>query len=297
MWHDSTPPSSRRAASGTGTLTPFVFAVVLAAAVLHASWNALLKSGGDRFRSITAMTAAASLASLPTLAFLPLPRAAAWPAVALSAALHLGYNLALVRSYRHGDLGQVYPLARGSSPLLVLVGAFLTTGEWPHPVAVGGMVLVCGGIVGLARGWGAAARRGVPAALTTGCFIAAYSVTDGVGGRLSGHPLSYAMWLFALDGLPMLALYYVARRNRPALLSADRETAKAVMGGLVSLVAYTGVIWAASVSPMGPVSALRETSVVFAALIGRFALRETLTIWRLACCLGVAVGAVLLAVG
>lgn len=272
-----------------------VIALVLGAALLHATWNALLKSGDDRLRSIVVMTSAASLASAPALLVLPVPRAAAWPAVALSAALHLGYNLVLVRAYRYGDLGQIYPLARGSSPLLVLAGAMVVAGERPDLATLAGIATISAGIVTLARGRGATSRAGLATSLVTGAFIAAYTVTDGLGGRLAGNPVAYAVWLFVLDGFPMMAVYLVVRRGPARRLPLDREAAKGAVGGLVSLVAYTAVIWAASVSPMGPVSAMRETSVVFAALLGWAFLGEPLTLRRLTSGLLVAIGAIVLA--
>lgn len=271
-----------------------VLALVLCAALLHATWNALLKSGGDRFRSIVVMTGAASLAAAPALLVLPVPRQAAWPAVALSAALHVGYNLFLVRAYRHGDLGQVYPIARGSSPLLVTLGAALVAGEQPGLLTAGAIVLVSAGILSLARGWTGASRAGIATALATGAFIAAYSVTDGVGGRLSGDPIAYSAWLFVLDGVPMVVIFLLMRGWRAPLFDRSRETAMSAVGGLVSIVAYTAIIWAASISPMGPVSALRETSVIFAALIGWLFLGERFSARRLGSCALVALGAILL---
>lgn len=272
-----------------------VLALVLCAALLHATWNALLKSGGDRFRSIVVMTGAASLAAAPALLVLPVPRQAAWPAVALSAALHVGYNLFLVRAYRHGDLGQIYPLARGSSPLLVMAGAMAVAGERPDLWTLLGVATISAGIVSLARGRGAISRAGLATSLTTGAFIAAYTVIDGLGGRLAGDPLAYAVWLFVLDGFPMLAIYLAVRRGPQRRFPWDREAAKAAAGGIVSLLAYTAVIWAASVSAMGPVSVMRETSVVFAALMGWAFLGEPLTVRRLASSLLVACGALVLA--
>lgn len=272
-----------------------MIALVLGAALLHATWNGLLKSGGDRFRSIVVMSGAASLASIPALLLLPVPRAAAWPTIVLSSALHVGYNLFLVRAYRHGDLGQIYPLARGSSPLLVAAGALAVAGEYPDPWTLGGIATISAGIVSLAHGRGATSRAGLATSLVTGAFIAAYTVTDGVGGRLAGDPVAYAVWLLVLDGVPMVAIYLAVRRGPARRLPWDREAAKGAVGGIVSLLAYTAVIWAASVSPMGPVSAMRETSVVFAALIGWAFLGEPLTPRRLASSLLVACGALVLA--
>lgn len=271
-----------------------IYLLVLSAALLHASWNAILKNGEDRFRSIVLMTAASSLACLPALFRLPVPLRACWPEVVLSSALHVGYNLFLVRAYRHGDLGQVYPIARGSSPLLVTLGAALVAGEQPGLLTAGGIVLVSAGILSLARGWTGASRAGIATALATGAFIAAYSVTDGVGGRLSGDPIAYSAWLFVLDGVPMVVIFLLMRGWRAPLFDRSRETAMSAVGGLVSIVAYTAIIWAASISPMGPVSALRETSVIFAALIGWLFLGERFSARRLGSCALVALGAILL---
>ena len=276
-------------------MSPLVVAVVLAAAVMHAFWNALLKGGGDRLRGIVVMSVAASAACAPAAFILPLPQTECWPLILLSAAIHVGYNLFLVKAYRYGDLGQVYPIARGFSPLLVTMGAAFFAGERPDALTLLGIALISAGILSLARGWSeATSAAGISSAFATGLFIAAYTINDGLGGRLSGNPVSYAVWLFMIDGLPMPLLYWWTRGLSEPLVQADTETAKSVLGGLVSLIAYASVIWAASITPMGPVSALRETSVVFAAFMGRIFLAERLTVGRLASCVAVAAGALVL---
>lgn len=275
-------------------MTPAVIAIVLCAAVLHASWNALLKSGGDRFRSMVIMSIASSIACVPAAFLLPLPHSDCWPAILASAIIHVAYNLFLVRAYAHGDLGQVYPIARGSSPLLVALCAAAFAGEKPSVAALAGIALVSLGILSLARGWSrGASRSGMLVALATGALIAAYTVTDGLGARLSQSPASYAAWLFIIDGAPMPLIYWAVRGGRAPLLEARAEAGKAAAGGIVSLAAYAMVIWAASIGPMGSVSALRETSVVFAALLGRLFLSEDLSPSRLASCMAVALGAIL----
>jgi drug/metabolite transporter (DMT)-like permease len=270
-----------------------LFAVVLAltAALLHASWNAMLRSGGDRFQAIVVMSAGSSLAALPWALHVGVPIGAAWPMLIISAILHVGYNLALVWAYRHGELGQVYPLARGAAPLLVTLSAALFVGEHLPLPAVLGICLVSVGILSLA---GAKTGRAalIPAFLTS-LFIAGYTLTDGLGARASTDPSGYAAWLFVIDAPPMLAIYWFQRgRFLPPILT--REAAKAAAGGVVSLLAYGLVIVAVAVAPMGAVSALRETSVLAAALLGRFFLGETLTGPRLAGCSLVAIGAVCL---
>jgi drug/metabolite transporter (DMT)-like permease len=276
-------------------VTPAVILLVLCAALLHASWNAVLRSGADRLWSITVMTVAAGVAALPVALIRPLPATASWPYILLSAALHVGYNLFLVLAYRHGELGQVYPIARGSSPLLVTLGAAVFAGERIGLLALSGVVLVSLGIISLARGKGSARSMSIATALTTGGFIACYTVTDGIGARLSGDAHAYAAWLFLLDAFPMPILY-LARRGCSAPGATTAETVRAATGGVISLLAYGAVIWAVTLGPMGPVSALRETSVVFAALIGRYFLRETLTARRLGACAVIALGALCLGV-
>ena len=172
-------------------MSPYVAGLVLTSAVLHASWNALLKGGGDRLRSVTVMALAASLASAAWAAFLPAPRAASWPYIGLSVVLHVAYNLLLVVAYRHGDLGVTYPIARGSSPLLVAAGAAILAGERLDAFTLVGIALVCGGIIGLAREYrGGKPLRVITPAVLTGVTIAAYTVVDGIGSRISGNAWS-----------------------------------------------------------------------------------------------------------
>ena len=270
-------------------------ALVLLAAGLHASWNALLRAGADRLWSITVMCVAIALACGGLAVVVPVPARASWGCVGLSAVLHVGYNLALVRTYRTGDLGQTYPIARGCSPVLVSLGAAAFAGEIPGPASIAGVALVSGGIVSLAFGGGRIGLARLPDALLTGCFIAAYSVTDGIGVRHSGTPAGYTVWMCLLWGVTMPPVYAVMRGDWRSLISGRRETAVAAAGGLVSLGAYGIVIWAMSRGSMGPISALRETSVMFAALIGRVFLRERLPASRVVACVIVAAGAICIA--
>jgi len=267
-----------------------IILIVLLAAILHASWNALLRAGADRLWSMTIMCIAIAL-SCAALAFVvPVPARASWPYAALSALLHVGYNLFLVRSYRSGDLGQTYPIARGSSPLLVTLGAAFFAHELPDPVSMAGVALVSAGLISLAFQGRALGRDGLLAALGTGCFIGAYSVTDGIGARLSGSAIGYTVWMCLLWGV-LAPPVYVLLRDWRSLVRGPRETWIAAGGGIVSLIAYGIIIVAMSMGAMGAVSALRETSVVFAALIGRVFLRERLTGHRIIACLVVAAGA------
>lgn len=268
-----------------------IILIVLLAAVLHASWNALLRAGSDRLWSMTMMAIATAITCACLVSFVPMPNRASWGCAILSAVLHVGYNLFLVRTYRSGDLGQTYPISRGSSPLLVCLGAAIFAGELPSPISTVGIVLVSAGIISLAFQQRSLAVDSLPYALGTGCFIGAYSVTDGIGVRLSGTPVGYVVWMCLLWGLAAPLVYALIRDWR-SLVRGPRETLVAAGGGVVSLIAYGIVIFAMSLTAMGAVSALRETSVVFAALIGRIFLKERLTAYRMIACAVIAAGAI-----
>lgn len=270
-------------------MSPLVLACVMGAALLHAGWNAVLRGGSDRFWSMTLMMVAVACVTGVGAFLLPWPEPAAWPYVIASALIHIAYNLALVRTYRSGDLGQTYPISRGSSPVLVALGAAAFAGEEISLASAAGIALVSVGVVSLAFQRGRVRADFLPAAITTGVLIGAYTVVDGIGVRLAGNALSYVNAMFLLWSLSMPPIFFALRGRPPAYTRA--QTASALAGGLVSLVAYGIVIWAMQYDAMGVVSALRETSVVYAAIIGRLFLDEELTARRLASCLAIAAGA------
>jgi drug/metabolite transporter (DMT)-like permease len=270
-----------------------IAAIVLFAALLHASWNALLKGDSDRLWFMTIMGVATSLACAAILPFLPMPHRASWLYLIGSAVLHIGYNLFLIRAYRDGDFGSAYPIARGSSPLLVTLGAAAAAGESPSPHGIAGIMLVSGGIISLAFRGRRLPEAGILYALGTGMFIAAYSVTDGIGGRLSGSPVAYTLWMSLLSDLTAIPIYWLRRRDG-RLWRGTRATVLASLGGLVSLLAYAIVIFAMTRAPMGSVSALRETSVLFAVLLGWLFFAEPLTFRRIISAMVIAVGALCL---
>jgi drug/metabolite transporter (DMT)-like permease len=227
------------------------------------------------------------------LPFLPLPNAASWICILGSSLLHVGYNAFLIRAYRSGEFGAAYPVARGSSPLLVTLGAALTAHEFPGIMGLAGILLVSGGIISLAFRGRRLPESGIFYALGTGFFIAAYSVTDGIGGRLSGNAVSYTLWMCLLWGFAAIPFYRLWRGDWHLWRGAFR-TGTASLGGLVSLLAYGIVIFAMTRAPMGTVSALRETSVVFAVLLGRIFFAEQLTARRIVSVLVIAAGALCL---
>ena len=273
-------------------VTLLVFACVMCAAVLHAGWNGALRGGSDRLWSMTLMMVAITCVTAIASMFAPWPDAASWPYVVASAVIHTGYNLSLVRTYRSGDLGQTYPVSRGSSPVLVATGAAVFAHEALDAASCVGIALVSGGILSLALQGRKVGAGFLPAALT-GVLIGAYTVIDGIGVRLSGHSLGYSISMFLLWSMTMPAIYYAMRGRPPAYTRA--QTALALTGGIVSILAYGIVIWAMQYGAMGVVSALRETSVVYAAIIGRVFLKERLTARRIGSCLAIAAGAACLA--
>ncbi len=277
-------------------MQPLVIALVLGAALLHAGWNAVLRGRRDLFWSITVMSLCSAAVALPFALWLPKPAPASWPYVAISAAMQIAYCVLLVRAYRDADLGQAYPVARGASPLLVTLGAAVFAGEHLGLLALAGVALVSAGILGLASGRGRLDVRSLVAALACGAMIAGYTVSDGLGSRLSGRPLSYSAWVFLSQGAPM-PLLFLALRGPLRIAPGDPETFKALAAGLVSMLAYGVVIWALSLSPMGAVSALRETSILFAAALGAVILKEQLSPVRMLWCGCIAGGAACLSLG
>lgn len=274
-------------------MEPVVFMAVLLAAAFHAGWNAIVKVDLDRFLSITLISLSACVVAMPMLPFVAVPGAHAWPWLLFSICLHTGYKLFLIQAYRAGDLGQVYPIARGAAPLLVSVVMLFVFGERLTPAAMAGIAMLASGVCLMSvRGGRDRARlekRAIGFALTTSIFIAFYTVTDGLGARLNGDAHGYAVWLFVLDGLTMLGIM-LALRGRRGLVALGPYWKSGLAGGSMSLGAYWIVIWATTLAPIALVSALRESSVLFAAAISVFILREPLTRWRVISALAIVTG-------
>jgi drug/metabolite transporter (DMT)-like permease len=281
-------------------MTLTVFFAVLAAAAMHAAWNALIKVRGDRFASISLTSLGMSLAALPVIPFVEFPGAAVWLFIAASLAIHIGYRLFLVMAYEAGDLAQTYPLARGAAPLMTTIGAVFLLAELPTPLAIVGIVLLSTGTLLMSfrggRGLGRLDRRAVGFALTTSIFVTGYTLTDGSGARLAATASSYAAWLFLCDGLVSMTIgfYY---RGRSLLPIMKTEWHIGVLTGLLSAASYWIAMWAMTKAPIASVAALRETSILFAMLISVFALREKMTGWRIAAALCIVAGVVALRLG
>jgi drug/metabolite transporter (DMT)-like permease len=259
------------------SLSPFMVAAVLAAAVLHAAWNSIAHGIGDRLIGFAMIGIVDVVGGGALAAFAGLPPAGAWPYIVASAVVHIGYNLLLLASYQLGDFSQTYPLARGTAPLLVAVTSVALLGR-PLPAQdLAGILAVSTGLIALVFAGGLPNRKELPAvaaAAATGLLIALYTVIDGLGVA-EGPLMAYIGWMFFLQG-PVLPVLAVVRRGRrlPALLR--RHAAAGLAGGAISLAAYSIVLWAQTSGALAPIAALRESSIVFGAVIGALFLREPL---------------------
>ncbi|ESX80211.1 EamA family transporter [Mesorhizobium sp. M0189] len=278
----------------------FVFFAVLAAAAMHAIWNALVKVHLDRFLSITLMTAGMGAAALVTLPFVEVPKPEVWPYILASVVFHMGYRTFLIGAYKAGDFAQTYPLARGTAPLLAALGGIVVVAEMPAPLAIVGIVLLSAGTLVLSFRGGAHLEklnlRAVGFALGTSIFIASYTLSDGSGARLAATASSYAAWLFVCDALWALVLCVVFRGPR-ALPVLARDWKAGIYTGVLSGGAYWIVMWAMTKAPIASVASLRETSILFAMMISVFALGEKMTAWRGAAVLSIVAGVVALRLG
>ncbi|MEE6271300.1 DMT family transporter [Streptomyces diastatochromogenes] len=267
-------------------MTPLVVAAVLLAAVTHASWNAIAHGIRDQLLAFTLVGGGGTLCGALLVCFTPLPAAAAWPYLLGSAVLHILYQGLLMQSFRMGDFGQMYPIARGTAPLVVTVLAALFVHEIPSGWALAGVALASAGLVGLAvwgiRGSGARPHwPAIAAAVATGLSIASYTTVDGLGVRASETSLGYIGWLMLLEGLAIPVYALITRRGR--LVAELRPFAlRGLAGGVLSVFAYGLVLWAQTRAPLAPIAALRESSIIVGAAIGTVFFKERFGLPRLA---------------
>jgi drug/metabolite transporter (DMT)-like permease len=273
-----------------------VFAAVLFAAACHAGWNASIKRGLDPLTSTVAISLGATLVSLFGLAVVGLPAPEALPWVLASIAIHLFYFAALIESYRTGDMGQVYPIARGSAPLMTATVTTFFVGERLGLVGWLGILLLAAGVLLLSlrggRDLGKLNSRAVGFALFTAVTVCGYSVVDGIGARLAGSPNAYSVALFVGIG-PVMAIYALFRNGICTLGDTRRLWFTGLAGGALQLCSYGIAIWAMTLAPIAIVAALRETSVLFGALIAVIVLKEPLRAGRMAAALLIVCGLVL----
>ncbi|MGW3287460.1 EamA family transporter [Streptomyces sp. NPDC001002] len=265
-------------------MTPLVATAVLLAAVTHASWNAIAHQITDKLVGFTLIAGGGVLIGLAMMPFVPIPARGAWPYLLLSGAIHIAYFVLLMRSFKLGDFGQAYPIARGTAPLVVTLLAAVFAHEVPNGWAAAGIALSCTGLTGVAV-WGMRGSRpnwpAIGAALATGLTIAAYTVVDGLGVRASGSSLGYIAYLMAVEGLAIPA--YAATRLRGELLTSLRPFATlGLLGAALSVAAYGLVLWAQTKAELAPIAALRESSIIVGAAIGAVFFKERFGVSRIA---------------
>jgi len=272
-------------------LTLPVAAAVLGAALLHAAWNTLLKASEDKELDTYAVATGCGVVAVIIIPILPAPASASWPWLAGSAAVHILYFVFLAGAYRYGELSYVYPIMRGGGPMIVAASGAavfaetLTGGQWL------GVLLVCGSIVAFASG--AHDRRATLFALANAAVIGAYTLIDAQGVRASAAPVSYTLWFFAANALVIIAIGTLKRGSAvPRYLG--RHWRRALVGGACSVGAYAIALWAMTRAPVALVAVLRETSVIFAAVLAALVLKEKLTRRRLFATGAVLAGLILL---
>lgn len=275
-----------------------VMIIVLFAALLHASWNFLVKRTDDKFLSMSAVVLGHTPFAVAALSYAPLPDIEALPYILTGALLHVGYQLFLLASYRIGDLSQVYPLARGAAPLVVAGVSVVVLGEQLSQLSLIAVTIIGTGIMSLAvvrRRDGLHNGRAATLAVITGGFIAAYSLVDGLGAREAGTALGFYGWLSTINAVIFAA---IMRVWRPGMVKrvVGNDWRLALAGGGTSFFAYAMVTWAFTVAPIPLVTALRETSIVFALLLGIFVLRERLDAMKVLATATTLLGVILLRV-
>ncbi len=274
-------------------ITTSVALLVLLSALMHAGWNFVVKASADRFLDYTGLAVAGAVVAACAIPWLPLPALPSWPWLATTVFIHVGYYLLLMQAYQHADLSIAYPLMRGSAPVVVALAAPLA-GDVLTPGLLLGIALVAAGIalpVGIGIQRGGVSNSGLGYGFATAGVIALYTIIDGIGARLSGNAVSYAMWLFFLNAWLVLVVA-LWQRGRKTLVHLRRRWLFSVLGSILTMGSYIIVLWAMTVASIPAVAALRETSVIFAAAMGAWLLKERMGRWRIAGAMLVALGAV-----
>ena len=274
-----------------------VFLAVLFAAFLHASWNAVIRAGSNRFQGMLLLTVSQGVMGGFMAVFVPLPRGEVWLWLLASGALHAGYKMFLASAYKHGDLSRVYPIARGVAPMIVVLAGFFLLSDTLANKEYAGIALIGLGVVLLARGVFSSgeARALIPFALGSALCTAGYSLVDGLGARVTGDAMQYTAWLFIVDALVFCTVTFT-KSGAYQFSASKRNWAIGSFAGALSLVTYWIAVWAMTVAPIALVTALRETSVLFAVLIGVFWMKERAGLGKLVAAIVIVCGIVLIRV-
>ncbi len=274
-------------------MDPGIILIVLVAAAMHAGWNAIAKTGSDPFVSISLIGIFGGFATMTLLPFVPAPPRELWPWIVASALVHTGYKLFLIQAYKAGDLSQVYPLARGTAPLIVTIFSIFFLNEVLGFFQIFGVIILVSGIwlMGV-RGSATLGRldgRAVFFAIATSMFIATYTIIDGLAGRIAPTVLTFLVYMSSIDGI-LMAVVFISVRGTSGLRQVAPFWRQGLIGGIMSNTAFALSIWAMKSAPIALVAALRETSIIFAVLIARVVLKEKMTGWRIAAALLIATG-------
>ncbi|HHT5493039.1 TPA: EamA family transporter [Klebsiella michiganensis] len=259
-------------------MTITVFCILLFAALLHASWNAIVKASGDKMYAAVGVSGSASLIALVLLPFAPQPTLASVPFLAVSCALQVVYTVLVAKTYQVSDMSQTYPLMRGTAPLLVAIISVAFLGDTLSPLAWLGIGVIC---LAMAFNGRASSSQGIVLALTNACFIAGYTLVDGTGVRLSETALGYTLWTFFMNGFCLLGWAMIARRPQ-ASRYLRQHWKKGMVGGVGTMGSYGLALWAMTQAPLAVVAALRETSILFGAVIAFILLKEKVVPLRIA---------------
>lgn len=274
-----------------------IIALVLFGALLHATWNAMVKSGTDKQLDSSMVALGASVASICALPFLPMPNAEAWPFILASVGIHFTYYQLVGAAYRLGDIGLVYPLMRGVAPLIVATTSGSILGEHLSPVMFAGVMFICVGVLTIAADFRGGNSKAIWVAIANAVVISLYTYVDGIGARLAGNPISYTLWICILPPLPLFAFAFFMRGVSPVLVHVRLTWRRGLIGGIGSVASYGLALYAMTRAPIAAVAALRETSIFFALIISVFILKEKASPWRYVAGAIIAVGALTMKLG
>lgn len=274
-----------------------VILLVLFAACLHATWNAIVKSGSDKMLDSSMIALGASFTALCALPFLPALSFSSWPYVLASVVIHFAYYQLVGLAYKTGDIGLAYPLMRGVAPMIVASTSGFILGETLSPLAILGVAVISAGVMTLAFESGLKHRSSLLFALMNAVVIATYTYVDGIGSRASSNPIAYTIWISILPPIPLFAYAIWQRGLAPVSNHIRVNWWRGLIGGAGSITSYGLALWAMSQAPIALVAALRETSILFALLISIFILKEKPGKWRILAGVIIGAGALVLKLG
>ncbi|MDQ0319878.1 drug/metabolite transporter (DMT)-like permease [Pararhizobium capsulatum DSM 1112] len=275
-------------------MAPDVIALVLLGALLHATWNALVKAGSEKSLDAAMIALGAAVVALPFLPFMAFPDREAWPFLLVSALFQFTYFQLVAAAYRAGDIGLVYPLMRGVAPLIVASTSGFILKEQLSTGALAGILTISTGVLTLAFEARKGGKHAILLALANAVVIASYTYVDGIGARLAGNPISYTLWMALLPPVLLFAWAFYKRGVAPVIFHVRHQWWRGLIGGGGSLAAYGLALWAMTKAPVATIAALRETSILFAVVISIVFLKERVSPFRIAAAGLIALGALLL---